>query len=68
MLFWRGGTLSKLRKMFGRNKRHQEILTISAGIHRANIQKRLQQRLEVAKAKGDDNLVRLLEAEAKYFN
>ena len=54
--------------MFGRNKKHQEIVTRSAGIHRANIQKRLQQRLEVAKAKGDDTLIRLLEAEAKYFS
>ncbi|MGL5083294.1 MAG: arginine synthesis PII-interacting regulator PirA [Microcoleaceae cyanobacterium] len=31
--------------------------------HRANIQKRLEHRLAVAKAKGNEELVRLLEAE-----
>ncbi len=54
--------------MFRSNKKRQEILTKTAGIHRENIQKRLQQRLEAAKAKGNDDLVRLLEAEARYFN
>ena len=34
-----------------------------AQTHRANIQKRLEHRLEIARAKGDQNLVRLLEAE-----
>lgn len=31
--------------------------------HRANLQKRLEHRLEVARAKGDHNLIQLLEAE-----
>ena len=32
-------------------------------VHRSNLQKRLEHRLAVAKAKGDENLVRALESE-----
>jgi len=41
----------------------REDLQRVADVHRANIQKRLEHRLEVARAKGDENLVRALEAE-----
>ncbi|WP_392534811.1 hypothetical protein [Nostoc sp. C117] len=34
--------------------------------HRENIQKSLEHRLEVARAKGDEQLIRQLEAEMKY--
>lgn len=36
--------------------------------HRTNIQRILQHRLEVARAKGDQTLVRQLEAESNYYN
>jgi hypothetical protein len=36
--------------------------------HRINIQRLLQHRLEVAEAKGDQTLVRQLEAESNYYN
>jgi len=36
-------------------------------LHRQNLQKSVQHRLEVALAKGDDKLVRQLEAEMKYL-
>lgn len=36
-------------------------------IHHENLQKNLEHRLQVAKAKGDENLVRQLEAEMKYI-
>ncbi len=36
--------------------------------HRSNIQRSLERRLEVAKAKGDENLLRQLEAEQNYYN
>ncbi|WP_413173527.1 hypothetical protein [Anabaena azotica] len=36
--------------------------------HRQNIQKSVEHRLEVAKAKGDDKLVRQLEAEQAYYS
>lgn len=47
--------------------RHQAQKQISQA-HQENIQKSLQHRLEVARAKGDEKLIRLLEAEASYFN
>jgi hypothetical protein len=37
-------------------------------VHRENIRKSLQHRLQVAKAKGDEKLIRQLEAEMKYFS
>ncbi|BAY73610.1 Small EDRK-rich factor-like N-terminal domain-containing protein [Nostoc sp. DSM 114161] len=36
--------------------------------HRENIQKSLEHRLQVARAKGDEQLIRQLEAEMKYSN
>lgn len=36
--------------------------------HRANIQKSLEHRIEVAKARGDEQLIRQLEVEARYYN
>lgn len=36
--------------------------------HRANIQKSLEHRLQVARVKGDEKLVHQLEAEKKYYN
>lgn len=36
--------------------------------HRANIQKSLQHRLEVARANGNESLIRQLEAEVNYYN
>lgn len=49
------------------NRNRQEILTKAAQAHRASLQKNLQRRLEAARAKGDQNLIRLLEAEAEYL-
>ncbi|WP_199247823.1 hypothetical protein [[Phormidium] sp. ETS-05] len=46
------------------NKNRQEILKQAAAVHRETLQKHLQHRLEVARAKGDENLIRLLELEA----
>ena len=36
--------------------------------HRASIEKSLQHRLEVARANGDENLIRQIEAEINYYN
>jgi hypothetical protein len=46
----------------------QEATQKAKQAHRVNIQKSLEHRLEVAKANGDNALVRQLEAELKYFN
>ncbi len=47
------------------NKNRREDLKRTAEIHRANIQKRLQHRLEVARANGNQDLVEQLEAEMR---
>ncbi|HIK10834.1 MAG TPA: hypothetical protein IGS52_11285 [Oscillatoriaceae cyanobacterium M33_DOE_052] len=57
-------TLRQIPKKSMMNKNRQEILKETAAIHRETLQKHLQHRLEVARAKGDENLVRLLEIEA----
>lgn len=49
------------------NRNRQETHTKTSETHRANLQKNLQRRLEAARAKGDEQLVRLLEAEASYI-
>ena len=45
------------------NKNHRKGTSKLSETHRANIQKRLEHRLEVAKAKGVQHLVRMLQAE-----
>ena len=47
------------------NRIRRDDLQRVADVHRANIQKRLEHRMEVARSKGDENLVRMLEAEMK---
>ncbi|MBC7971466.1 MAG: hypothetical protein H7Z11_15330 [Verrucomicrobia bacterium] len=49
------------------NTNRQGNLTQTSQTHRANMQKNLQRRLESARAKGDEALIRLLEAEANYI-
>jgi hypothetical protein len=46
----------------------QEATQKAKEAHRVNIQKSLEHRISMAKANGDDALVRQLEAELKYFN
>lgn len=53
--------------MFKMNKNRQQVLTQTTQTHRANLRRNLERRLEAAKARGDENLVRLLEAEANYL-
>ncbi|MEX0270410.1 hypothetical protein AB3R30_14795 [Leptolyngbyaceae cyanobacterium UHCC 1019] len=49
------------------NKKRQEMATKAAQAHQITLQKNLQRRLEVARASGDENLLRQLEAEASYI-
>jgi hypothetical protein len=49
------------------SKNRQERVTQAIQTHRATLHKNLQHRLEVARAKGDEALVRMLEAEAAYI-
>ena len=45
-----------------------QSLQKAAENHRANIQRSLEHRLQVARAKGDKNLIIQLEAEQNYYN
>lgn len=50
------------------NKNRQQMLTQAASAHRENLRRSLQHRLEVARAQGNDSLVRQLQAEAAYLH
>jgi len=54
--------------MLTMNRNKQQRLQKAVEAHRANIQKSLQHRLEVARARGDENLIRQLEAEFNHYN
>lgn len=49
------------------NKNRHQILTQTAQQHKLNLRRNLERRLEAARARGDESLVRLLEAEANYI-
>ncbi len=49
------------------NKNRQEILREAAANHRATLRKQLEYRMEVARAQGNEQLLRMLEAEANYL-
>jgi hypothetical protein len=48
------------------NKNRQQILKKAAQTHQQNVQRYLQRRIEAARARGDEQLVKILEAEANY--
>lgn len=50
--------------MFTVNKTRFNKAQNLAAAHRANLKKNLEHRLEVARAKGDETLIRMLEQEA----
>lgn len=50
------------------NKNRQQVLTQAAVAHRETLRRNLQHRLEVARAQGNEALVRQLEAEAAYLH
>jgi hypothetical protein len=48
------------------NKNRQQLLKKAAQTHQQNVQRYLQRRIEAARARGDEKLVKILEAEANY--
>ena len=56
---------NETKGMFTMNRIGQRNLTKVAETHRANLHKRLLHRLDVAKANGDENLIRILEDEMR---
>jgi hypothetical protein len=58
----------KEQGMFTVNKTRNSKVQNAAAAHRDSLKKNLQHRLEVARAKGDESLIRQLEAEASYLD
>lgn len=54
--------------MFMINRNRSEKSQKAAAAHRDNLRKSLEHRLEVARAKGDEALIRQLEQEASYLD
>lgn len=44
-----------------------KVYNVTQELHRQNIQRNIEHRLEVARAKGDERLIRQLEAELRQF-
>jgi len=61
--------MEKLKRLIVKmTKNRVQAITKAREVHQSNIKRSLEHRLEVARAKGDENLIRLLEAEMKYFS
>lgn len=50
------------------NNKRQQVIKNAYSSHRESMRRSLNARLEAARAKGDDQLVKQLEAEAKYLH
>lgn len=49
------------------NKNRKQLVQQAAATHRAALRKSLEHRLEIARASGNQRLIRLLEQEAEYL-
>jgi hypothetical protein len=49
------------------NNNRQQVLIKAAEAHRETLRKNIQRRLDAARVKGDETLIRQLEAEAQYI-
>jgi hypothetical protein len=58
--------MEKLKQVITMSQNRLQSLSKSRETHRANIQRSLEHRLEIARAKGDEQLIRQLEAEMRY--
>lgn len=50
------------------NINRRQVIKQTVQIHKENLRRNLQRRLEVARMQGDEELVRQLEAEARYID
>ncbi len=60
--------LFREKGLFTVNKNFSNKVKSAAAAHRVSLQKNLEHRIEVARANGDEALVRQLEQEASYLN
>lgn len=58
----------KVKKVITMSQNRLQSVSKGQEVHRANIQKSLEHRLQVARAKGDEQLIRQLEAEMTHFS
>jgi hypothetical protein len=58
--------VARKKIMFGSRRRRPNAAEV-AEVHRDNLRKNLEHRIEVARSKGDTNLVQMLEAEYRYL-
>lgn len=49
------------------NRNRQQSIAQTTQVHRENLRKNLQRRLDVARAQGNESLIRQLEAESSYL-
>lgn len=49
------------------NINRQQLIKQTSQVHKTNLRRNLQRRLEVARAQGNEGLIRQLEAEASYL-
>jgi hypothetical protein len=60
--------VKSLKSLSTMNKNRQQVLTQATAAHQETLRRNLQHRLEVARAQGNEALVRQLEAEAAYLH
>lgn len=58
----------KLQRLTTMGQNRLRAMSAAKELHKQNIQRNIEHRLEVAKAHGDQRLIRQLEAELKYFS
>nr|MDZ8009225.1 hypothetical protein [Nostoc sp. DedSLP05] len=58
----------EIKEVISMNQGRLQAARKAREAHRENIQRSLEHRLQVARAKGDEQLIRQLEAEMKYSN
>ena len=56
-----------IKRMSTVNNNRQQIVMKAAEAHRETLRKNIQRRLDVARVRGDESLIRQLEAEAQYI-
>lgn len=59
--------LIERKELFTMNKNRNNKVQQAAAAHRASLRRSLDHRIEVARAKGDETLIRQLEQEASYL-
>lgn len=60
-------SIEQSRKMSNMNQNRRQLIAQTSQIHRDNLRRNVQRRLEIARAQGNESLIRQLEAEFSYL-